>query len=183
LGVITHDSNKAKPDAFGVQEPCTDNDSKDKNEPEVDDSKSTFKEQLKKHGVPKDGLVACKSDGVPVTTIMLRNVPYALGLEELIIEFDEAGFGDHFDLVYLPLRKQKKHGQNRGYAYVNFKNPIFASQFKSTFHKRHFRLSSELTTQKPLHLSTACVQGFSESLRVAQEKGLGHAQNGLFIRN
>jgi len=183
LGCITHDSSKANRDVFSVKEPCTDDDLKDKDEPTVDDCKAALREQLKKYGVPKDGLVVCKSNGAPVTTIMLRNVPYELGLEELIHEFEEAGFGNHFDLVYLPLSKQKKHGHNRGYAYVNLKSPSFASQFRSTFHKQRFRLSIELAVHKPLHLSTACVQGFSESLRIAQEKGLGHAQSGLFIRN
>jgi len=134
---------------------------------------------LTKYGLPKENSILYRPDSGPLTTLMIRNIPYDFSLDDVVREFDESGFGDRYDLLYLPYAKRK--AQNRGYAYVNFKKPISAAQFKSAFHKQQFRLTNTLGQEKRLNISPACVQGFSESFRVAASKGLGHDQNGLYI--
>jgi len=176
LDFTAHDPDQMSRPACTVKEACVDGNTKDESQPKIGDCKTSLKEFLKTYGHPKDNLVLCKSDGMPVTTLMIRNVPQELSLDDLKLEFEEAGFGNHYNCLYMPLQKHK--GQNRGFAYVNLTSPIFASRFKSTFHKQIFRNANK---QKPLLLSATCVQGFTESLRLARERGLGHVQSGLYV--
>lgn len=81
----------------------------------------------------------CQCDSYP-STLVIKNLPRELPLSGLIEAIDFAGFGNIFDLVYLPgfgLREHKfKYG--RGYAYINFPKQQDATLFAKVFNGSSF---------------------------------------------
>jgi len=58
------------------------------------------------------------SDGVEITTVMVRGIPCSFSQERVIQLMDEAGLAGKFNFFYLPYAG--KSTSNLGYAFVNF---------------------------------------------------------------
>jgi len=133
-------------------------------------SRSSLKESVSKFAAPKpeahlknqsklqqEEHEFCKSDGRPITTLMMTNIPCHLDVSDLALIIEEAGFQDCYDVLYLPKRGGSLH--NMGFAVLNFNTSALANRFKCTF-------------SKGLTMSVACVQGFTEILKLVKVSGL-----------
>lgn len=97
---------------------------------------------------------------VPVTTVMLRNVPNRCSRELLVQELERLGFAEQFDFVYLPIDRSTQ--QNVGYAFVNFVDPEAAARATSRFTNHRFR---QFQRSKCMLVSPAHIQGLRENLK------------------
>ena len=89
------------------------------------------------------------------TTIMIRNIPIKYTDEKLNEEFKE--FHGKYDCLYMPYDYEKNG--NRGYAFINFVNPLHILLFYEKFNGKkwiHFESS------KICELNMAHFQGFNE---------------------
>jgi len=102
------------------------------------------------------------------TTMMLRNIPFEVDLDELVCKIEAAGFGDCYDMLYLPMKRG--NAQNRGFAFLNFKNPIFVCEFKAAFHKQNTTWASHSRKNKMLNVTGADVQGFMETINLVRSQ-------------
>jgi len=88
------------------------------------------------------------------TTLMIADIPCRQTIQQLIEAMNGLGFEGTYDLVYMPPQKgyrRQNHAQNMGYAFVNFKEPQYASSFAQSFHNFTFPhcYSSKLSYTKP----------------------------------
>jgi len=96
-----------------------------------------------------------------VTAMMIRNMRNRLKQSDLVEELDNSGFAGTYDWLYMPSHiaantKTKGGGQGKGFAFVNFINPEFATRFKAEWHRsRRFRMSRK----NVLDVSVAICQG------------------------
>ncbi|CAE8713512.1 unnamed protein product [Polarella glacialis] len=90
-----------------------------------------------------------------VVTMMMRNLPNRYKQEMVREEVEKSGFSDAFDILYLPL--DPKTRVNRGYAFINFKTALQASQFKATFDGYRMQKSN---SHKAVSVVPAKLQGF-----------------------
>lgn len=60
------------------------------------------------------------------TTMMIRNIPTDILVENVVDLLNSAGFKGLYDYVHLP----GEHSRSRGYAFVNFVSPVIANVFK-----------------------------------------------------
>jgi len=102
------------------------------------------------------------------TTLMLRNIPFELNLDEFALKIETAGFGDCYDMLYLPMKRGNV--QNRGYAFLNFRSPIFADRFTATFHKQNLNWANLSGARKLLNVTEARVQGFMETIQLVKSQ-------------
>jgi len=102
------------------------------------------------------------------TTLMLRNIPFELNLDEFASKIATAGFGDCYDMLYLPMKRGNV--QNRGYAFLNFRSPIFADRFTATFHKQNLNWANLSGARKLLNVTEARVQGFMETIQLVKSQ-------------
>lgn len=109
------------------------------------------------------------------TTVMLKNIPNRYTVEELLAEILAEGFEDTFDFLYLPIDFCSK--RNRGYAFVNFKEPAIAEEFMRSFHE--IRLT-RYPTQKILQVAPALTQGFEANMKQFVRKDAQRIQNRWF---
>eukprot|EP00929_Paragymnodinium_shiwhaense_P055112 TRINITY_DN27644_c0_g1_i1.p1 TRINITY_DN27644_c0_g1~~TRINITY_DN27644_c0_g1_i1.p1 ORF type:complete len:427 (-),score=89.84 TRINITY_DN27644_c0_g1_i1:235-1449(-) len=115
-----------------------------------------------------------------VTTVMVRNLSSEYTQRSLLDDIYAAGFKGCFDFLYLPI--DRKTMQSKGYAFINFNEPNFATHFKATFEDRDLQYP---LSKKPI-VKPATVQGlqankaYFSSLRVSH----GHPDSRpLFLRN
>ena len=108
------------------------------------------------------------STGAPtcITTLMLCDIPCGQNIEKLTAAINAVGFTATYDLVYLPpqnVKGFKRVQQNMGYAFVNFKNPEYATAFQRVFCDYTFPdgFSKKLSYAKP-----AQCQGFDANLEM-----------------
>jgi len=134
-----------------------------RNKPSLKDSVSVFGAPQGGNNLKKQGNVQqkesnfCKSNGRPVTTLMMTNIPCHLEVDDLALIIEEAGFQDCYDVLYLPKRGGSLH--NMGFAVLNFNTTTLASKFKCSF-------SHGWT------ISEASVNGFTEILKLVIVSGL-----------
>jgi len=103
-----------------------------------------------------------------VTTLIVRNVPYACTQADLQVEWPIQQFA--YDYLHLPLDTRSRP---LGYAYLNFVLPIHASTFHLRWHgrfltKHHFSKSLSVTEahRQGKHANLACVKGNNLKLGV-----------------
>jgi len=132
--------------------------------------------EVRKVDLPKTQSAVWKPDWIPVTTLMIRNVPCTFEIQDLVHVIEEAGFKDCYDFLYLPMRNEKPN--NKGYALLNLHSQVLADKFKSCFHKKTFPKCMGEDFQKPLNISAACVQGFTKSTYLAQKT---ESVRGLYV--
>jgi len=130
--------------------------------------------------VPKSAqkvAAACEIEqSAPVTTLMIRNLPYSLTQQELLQAVDDGGYSGQCDFLYLP-HKFKEH-KNLGFAFVNFKDVEVASKFSAEWHHTYrFKMGS---MHKPLNISAAAVQGRAANEKAANSHKMGRVKNNFF---
>jgi len=91
------------------------------------------------------------------TTLAIRNLPYNVTHDELLLAVDASGFAGLYDFVYLP-SKFNEH-RNQGFAFINFVDVTVAQQFHAKWHKSRHLTKMAFKTIKPLNVSVATVQG------------------------
>jgi len=117
-----------------------------------------------------------------VHTVVIRNIPYSYTVHELQSEVDGEGFASLYNLLYLPMQKQKQV-KNLGYAFVNLLSSEIAVLFRQKFHKRHFQLHADEGFHKVSTVSAANCQGFDANLKrfLTNQKGDLLQVTGLLI--
>mmetsp|Transcript_140521 Transcript_140521/g.262073 ORF Transcript_140521/g.262073 Transcript_140521/m.262073 type:complete len:567 (+) Transcript_140521:127-1827(+) len=68
---------------------------------------------------------------MPVTTLMLRNIPNECTRNQLFEHLEKAGFQGMIDFIYLPINFSTD--RNFGYSFLNFRTAETASAFMETF--------------------------------------------------
>lgn len=121
---------------------------------------------------PDASLVATATTGwkqgrksqVPVTTLMVRNLPCKLSQEGLAKAADELGFTGTYDLVYIP----RGASNFVGYGFINFRTPDAASRFASVFSQYSFCTAN---TVRQVHIKVAKDQGMRKTLEAIRKSG------------
>jgi len=103
------------------------------------------------------------SDGVPFTTLMVRNIPYHYTQRELIAELEDLGLAGTFDFVYLPAVLETM--ANVGYAFVNFTDMSLARSALELIPNHKFRLHQGAGSGKPAFVSVARIQGLEKNMK------------------
>jgi RNA recognition motif-containing protein len=93
---------------------------------------------------------------VTQTTVMVRNVPCKYNQAKLVEELEEF-IGDRWNFFYAPV--SRKSQSCLGYAFINFRNPRAAADFKKRFEGYNFKLQN-VTRQKIATVSYSSIQGF-----------------------
>jgi len=96
---------------------------------------------------------------VPITTMMLKNIPCRKGQEEVMMHIDQKGFGNRYDFFYLP--RDVKFRANLGYAFINFLTPEDAENFSKEMNGYRFSTSGSM---KACQVVPAHVQGLMNNL-------------------
>eukprot|EP00931_Biecheleriopsis_adriatica_P062432 TRINITY_DN37616_c0_g1_i2.p1 TRINITY_DN37616_c0_g1~~TRINITY_DN37616_c0_g1_i2.p1 ORF type:complete len:387 (+),score=80.55 TRINITY_DN37616_c0_g1_i2:87-1247(+) len=113
-----------------------------------------------------------------VTTLMIRNVPNQYDREHFMQELDFLGFHDCYDLVYLPVDRQRQW--NVGYAFVNFTSPSDAQRCIEVMDGHMFRKYEETHHQRHALVSIAHLQGLEANLAHFRDKAVfSHAPGPL----
>merc|ERR1719378_215127 len=92
------------------------------------------------------------------TTVMMRNIPNDYNRKQLLDLIDKRGFGQCYDLVYLPVDFKKWVGL--GYAFINFVSTAEAELFM-----QHFNGFSKWS----IKTSKVCEVSWSDSLQGLEE--------------
>jgi len=112
---------------------------------------------LKKYGTMVEG--EGQSGNVPITTMMLKNIPCRKSQEEVMSHIDQKGFGTKYDFFYLP--RDVKFRANLGYAFINFVTPEDAAAFERGLNGYQFTGSG---STKACAVVPAHVQGLMNNL-------------------
>lgn len=96
---------------------------------------------------------------VPITTMMLKNIPCRKSQEEVAMHVDQKGFSGRYDFFYLP--RDVKFRANLGYAFINFLTPEDASRFEQDMNGYRFNGSG---STKACAIVPAHVQGLVNNL-------------------
>jgi hypothetical protein len=89
------------------------------------------------------------------TTVMIRNIPIKYTDTKLVEELSE--FKGKYDCLYMPYDYEKKG--NKGYAFINFTNPLHILYFHEKFYGKKWPL---FESPKICELNSANFQGISE---------------------
>jgi len=109
-----------------------------------------------------------------VTTMMIRNVPYALTVAALEQALQNVGFGDCFDFLYLPMKRNQE--KNLGFAFLNFVSPEDAAVFKKAFHGYVFECPTKAGCRIRATVSEAHTQGYHANMMKLFDKLDGRRQ-------
>eukprot|EP00442_Polarella_glacialis_P028421 CAMPEP_0115105528 /NCGR_PEP_ID=MMETSP0227-20121206/36056_1 /TAXON_ID=89957 /ORGANISM="Polarella glacialis, Strain CCMP 1383" /LENGTH=217 /DNA_ID=CAMNT_0002502837 /DNA_START=146 /DNA_END=799 /DNA_ORIENTATION=+ len=107
-----------------------------------------------------------------VQTLMVRNVPNRYTKKMLLQEIDEAGFGDTYDFLHLPL--DPVSGINGGYAFINFVDPEVPGWFRQRFEQARLKL---FASSKILSIDPASLQGFEANYKHYANARVAHSSN------
>jgi hypothetical protein len=109
------------------------------------------------------------------TTLMIRNLPYSLSLEDLLAIMETSDFKKFCDYCYLP-HNFERH-TNQGFAFVNFRSTEAAQAFLDQWQgSTHFQTAN---LNKPLAISVAAVQGRETNFKLAN-RTLGRVRNASY---
>lgn len=116
-------------------------------------------QQLRKNIMP---FPCQKAADVPITTMMVRNIPCRVKQEEFMQAIDQLGFSqEKYDFFYLPLDRRRR--TNLGYAFINFKDQDIAAQFRARMYQYRF-VRTHSASVKTIVVVPATIQGFEASL-------------------
>jgi hypothetical protein len=96
---------------------------------------------------------------VPITTMMLKNIPCRKSQDEVMAHIDKKGFAHKYDFFYLP--RDVKFRANLGYAFINFVTPEDAAGFQRELNGYRFANSG---SAKACAVVPAHVQGLLNNL-------------------
>jgi len=103
-----------------------------------------------------------QSSNVPMTTIMIRNIPNRYRQNEFVQEINMNGLEATYDFVYLPMDKSTT--SNVGYAFVNFLEEDYAVKAMQVFTGYRFSKYQNIS-RKIASVSIAHIQGFEANLK------------------
>lgn len=110
------------------------------------------------------------------TTLAIRNLPYNVTHDELLLAVDASGFAGLYDFVYLP-HKFREH-RNLGFAFINFETPEVAKHFHELWHlSRRFTVKGTCKGIKALNVSVAAVQGRDANVLQASSHKIDRVKN------
>jgi hypothetical protein len=109
------------------------------------------------------------------TTLMIRNLPYSLSLDDLLATLEKSGFKQFCDYCYLP-HNFERH-TNQGFAFVNFTSAEAAQAFMDQWQGSTQFQTAHLN--KPLLISVAEVQGRETNFKLAS-RTLGRVRNASY---
>ena len=89
------------------------------------------------------------------TTVMIRNIP--IKYTDKILNEDLKEFKGKYDCLYMPYDYEKNG--NKGYAFINFVNPLYILYFYETFNGRKW---DQFESNKICELNSAHFQGINE---------------------
>lgn len=110
--------------------------------------------------------------GIPVTTLMLRNIPNKYTQNSLMQEITKLGFEGSFDFFYLPMDIHNR--SNVGYAFINFVTSEEAERFRVIFAGREFE---RFHCRKVGGVCDAHLQGLDANIRHFQHRAVTVARN------
>jgi len=116
-----------------------------------------------------------------VYTVMMRNLPNKYSQHLLVQEIAEAGFGEAYDFLYLPMDNQT--GANRGYAFINFVRSSLAQRFKLAYEGKSMK---SFNSSKIVNVTPAALQGFEANLQHYSSTKVNRGSPGsrpIFLRN
>lgn len=87
--------------------------------------------ELTDHSILSESSLATSANGLPMTTVMLRNLPNRYTRAMLLAMLDEEGFKARYDFVYLPIDFKTHSGL--GYAFVDLCEPAVAEHLRQHF--------------------------------------------------
>jgi len=96
--------------------------------------------------------------GGQITTWMLRKLPPEVGRTLLVKRLAAEGFGDSYDLLYVPMNF--KTGCNLGFAFVNFLSQDLALRFRRVMRRRSVNGDTTLFDA----MVEASIQGFEANV-------------------
>lgn len=99
--------------------------------------------------------------GVSVTSLMVRNIPTRYTASTLLEAFEQGGFSQTLDFMYLPMDFKTK--KNVGYAFINFADSEAARNFVGCFQGSQLKASTSL---KRLDITPSRRQGFIPNISV-----------------
>merc|ERR1740130_672116 len=111
---------------------------------------------IRKYGTGDDGGV---NQAVPITTMMLKNIPCRKSQEEVMEHIDSKNFVHRYDFFYLP--RDVKFRANLGYAFINFVTDHDAACFQAEMNGYRFANSG---SSKACAVVPAHVQGLMNNL-------------------
>lgn len=114
-----------------------------------------------------------QNDKIPVTTMMIRNIPCSCNAEDVINAIDGQGFQGKYDFFYLPQQKKAKYFCV-GYALINFFSEEEAVAFKLQMNGYCFSKKGKACGQKKCQISPGKIQGREANLEIYLET---HNQN------
>jgi hypothetical protein len=111
-----------------------------------------------KKPLPPDHPMVVRRD---VTTLMVKNLPNRMRVDQLVEKMNELGFAQRCDYVYMPMDWQTH--ANKGFAFANFVTAEDAMDFAEKIEGNNlFGVSG---SGKRMTTSPACRQGVVENLR------------------
>jgi len=114
---------------------------------------------IKKFGAGEEPAPVQIPGSVPITTMMLKNIPCRKNQEEVMATVNQEGFADRYDFFYLP--RDVKFRANLGYAFINFVSPQDAAMFQNKMNGYRFSNSG---SAKACIVVPAHVQGVMNNL-------------------
>jgi len=114
---------------------------------------------IKKFGAGEEPAPAQIPGSVPITTMMLKNIPCRKTQEDVMAHIDQQGFLNKYDFFYLP--RDVKFRANLGYAFINFVTPEDAAAFTAEMNGYRFAGSG---STKACAVVPAHVQGLQNNL-------------------
>jgi hypothetical protein len=121
-------------------------------------------------------LQACASEnnakGVPVTTLMLRNIPNKYTQSTLMKEINALGFASSYDFFYLPMDVHNR--SNIGYAFISFLCPAETERFRASFSGHEFE---RFKSRKVASICNAHLQGLDANIQHFQHRAVALARN------
>lgn len=107
------------------------------------------------------------------TTVMLRDIPCRCNQQDLLEAIYAQGFKGMFDFFYLPIDFYKRCSM--GYAFINFRSPLWAQEFMEKF--QGLRLAG--FSQKMCRCSWAKRQGWDANVEVYRNGSLNREDTPL----
>mmetsp|Transcript_108400 Transcript_108400/g.171028 ORF Transcript_108400/g.171028 Transcript_108400/m.171028 type:complete len:456 (+) Transcript_108400:48-1415(+) len=104
--------------------------------------------------------ICLQETSLPITTMMIRNLPQHVTQEEFIYELEENGFIGSYDFVYVPY--SQKRGSNKGFAFVNFLSSQAAGVLVGKWQRQ--RIFNTDFRKPTLNISPASIQGLEPNL-------------------
>lgn len=121
-------------------------------------------------------LQACANEnvlrGMPITTLMLRNIPNKYSQNSLMQEINELGFSGSYNFFYLPMDIHNR--SNVGYAFINFLCPVEAEHFRGKFQGHAFL---RFHSRKVGDVCDAHLQGLDANILHFEHRAVSLARN------